>query len=307
MPISSAASPERCFSLKSVLVASDFSEASQKALRHALAVARHFGAKFYLAHVVSGVGYTLAGPQATALACERAERDLLQLEHDLVESGSLDGIDHEFIVREGAVWAELRSIISQNQIDLVLLGASGRRGLGKMLLGSVAEDVFRHASCPVLTVGPNSYPFDFGKTSPRFLFATDFGDGSLRALPHAISFANHLRAKLTLLHVVPITPVPKHPTSDVLAIRDSARMACVRQLEQLLGGEEELVVPPEFIVRFGLPSEKILEEALELKADLIFMGLHPSTHVADASHMPWATAYDVVCCAGCPVLTVRAQ
>jgi len=305
MHMSSATSCVR-FSLKSVLVATDFSEASQKALYHALEVARHYGAKFYLAHVVSSVGYTLAGPQAVALASESAERDLLQLEHDLVESGSLDGIDHEFIVREGTLWKELQLITSQNHIDLVLLGTHGRRGLGKMLLGSAAEEVFRHADCPVLTVGPNSYTFDFDKTSPKFLFATDFGEGSLSALPHAISFANHLGARLTLLHVVP-APIPKHPASDILLMRDSARKACLRKLEELLRGEEELALPPEFIVRFGLPSEKILLEALELKADLIFMGLRRSSHIPGASHTPWTTAYDVACCAGCPVLTVRTE
>jgi nucleotide-binding universal stress UspA family protein len=205
------------------------------------------------------------------------------------------------------VWEELQSIISHNQIDLVVLGTHGRRGLGKMLLGSVAEEVFRQANGLVLTVGPNSYPFDFAKTRPKFLFATDFGEGSLRALPHAISVANHLRAKLTLLHVVPAAPIPEHPSHEVLALRDPPRMACFRQLEQLLTHEQELALPPEFFVHFGLPSERILQLASELKADLIFMGLRRSTHIASASHLPWATAYDVVCCAGCPVLTVRSE
>jgi nucleotide-binding universal stress UspA family protein len=86
--MSSAASLVRS-SLKSVLVATDFSETSRRALCHALVVARHYGAKFYLAHVVSGLGYTLVGPQALALASEAAEKELLQLEHDLLESGSL--------------------------------------------------------------------------------------------------------------------------------------------------------------------------------------------------------------------------
>ncbi len=90
-------------------------------------------------------------------------------------------------------------------------------------------------------------------------------------------------------------------------MRDPARMACLLQLEQLLGDEEELLLPPEFIVHFGLPSEKILQVALDLKADLIFLGLRHSAHASTSPHMPWATAYEVVCAAGCPVLTVRTQ
>jgi nucleotide-binding universal stress UspA family protein len=197
--------------LKSVLLATDLSETSQKALRHAVAIARHYGAKFYLAHVVSGLVYTLPGPQALELASEAAERDVLQLEHDLVESGSLDGVDHEFLVRKGVVWEELQSIISQERVDLVVLGTHGRHGIEKLLLGSVAEQVFRRANCLVLTVGPNSYPFEFSRKSPKFLFATDFGEGSLSALPHAVAFANHFGAKLTLLHVVPATSIPEGP------------------------------------------------------------------------------------------------
>lgn len=62
--------------LKSVLVATDFSEASEKALHHALAIARHYHAKIYLAHVVSSLGFTLAGPEATTEAAALAVRDM---------------------------------------------------------------------------------------------------------------------------------------------------------------------------------------------------------------------------------------
>ncbi|MFZ0862776.1 MAG: universal stress protein, partial [Candidatus Sulfotelmatobacter sp.] len=64
-------------------------------------------------------------------------------------------------------------------------------------------------------------------------------------------------------------------------------------------------VKPEFMVEFGLPGEKILQAADTLKADGIILGLHRSAHIGTASHMPWATAYEVVCRASCPVLTVR--
>ena len=120
------------FSLKSVLVATDFSDASRQPLGHGLAVARHYGAKFYLAHVVSGLGYTLTGPDALEAASGAAKRDLLQLEQQLVECGSLEGIEHESIVSKGVVWEELQSIISQNHIDLVVVGTHGRRGLGRI-------------------------------------------------------------------------------------------------------------------------------------------------------------------------------
>ena len=70
--------------LKSVLIATDFSEASEKALRHALAIARHYGAKFYLVHVVSSLGFTLVGPDAVIAAIDAVRRDARQLEDDLI-------------------------------------------------------------------------------------------------------------------------------------------------------------------------------------------------------------------------------
>ena len=102
--------------LRSVLIASDFSEASHKALHHALAIARHFGAKFYFAHVVSHIGYTIAGPEALQLAVEKTGRDAAQLERELLESGALAGLRHEFIVREGDVWQQLEVVIKQKEV-----------------------------------------------------------------------------------------------------------------------------------------------------------------------------------------------
>jgi hypothetical protein len=68
-----------------------------------------------------------------------------------------------------------------------------------------------------------------------------------------------------------------------------------------------LMVQPEYLVHFGRPSERVLQLALKLKADLIFMGLRRSTQVVAAPQTHWATAYEMVCGASCPVLTVRTQ
>ncbi len=92
---------------------------------------------------------------------------------------------------------------------------------------------------------------------------------------------------------------------DVMQARETARRHSLRQLEELKSHNLKLVAKPEFLVEFGSPSEKILQAADTLKADAIILGLHRSTHIDTKSHMPWATAYDVVCGASCSVLTVR--
>ena len=298
--------------LNSVLLATDFSPTSLKPLHHALAIARHYNAKLYVAHVVSPVLYLMAGPEALQLGCEGASQDMQQLQRDLLHDGSLNGLDHEFAIRLGRVWEELRAAISEKQIDLVVAGTHGRRGFEKVFLGSVAEEIFRQADCPVLTVGPHSYREDrieFTSETRTCVFATDFSEASLGALPLAVSFAGRTKARLIVVHVIPAPPIPQIPgwysASEVVLMRENARMACVRQLDQLVPRDPEVPVEFEFAVQFGIPSEKILQIALNKGADLIILGLRRPSLINPVSHMPWATAYEVVCGAGCPVLTVR--
>ncbi len=82
-------------------------------------------------------------------------------------------------------------------------------------------------------------------------------------------------------------------------------MTCVRRLEQLLSSDEGAPFDVELVVRFGIPSEKILQVALGKRVDLIILGLRREPFAGTLSHKPQSTAYEIVCGAGCPVLTVR--
>ena len=298
--------------LKSVLIATDFSEASDKAARHALAIARHYRAKLYLAHVVSSLGFTLAGPDAVNLATEIVTREASELETRLLQSGVLTRLAHEVIVRQGSVWDELDKIIEQEQIELVVIGTHARRGMGKLLLGSVAEHIFRHANCLVLTVGPGSLqdsPVGSGRAIRPFLFATDFTEASLRALPYAISAANHFGTQLVVLNVISDIPMPNDlllpSANDVMQMEEKGRANSLGRLKALVSQNAKLALAPEFVVEFGSPAQKILQVANTLKPDAIILGLHRKTRIGAAAHMPWATAYEVACDACCSVLTVR--
>lgn len=299
---------------RSIMLATDFSEASDKPLRHALAIARHYRAQLHLAHVISSPGFTMAGPEVVVAAESLARREATRLEKDLAGTGALTGLEYKFLIRRGEVWEELKEIIRQENVDLVVLGTHGRCGIRKLLLGSVAEQIFRHADCPVLTIGPGSYQEDRVNNTRRdrtFLFPTDFEAASLNALSFAITSANQFKARVALLHVMSggalANGIHWCTARSFRQTEEVARMVNLLRLEELTWNAN-LEVKPEFIVEVGLAdpvSENILAVARKLKADVIIMGLHRTTHIKTASHMPWATAYEVVCGAQCPVLTIR--
>jgi nucleotide-binding universal stress UspA family protein len=298
--------------LKSILLAYDFSQASHKPLHHALSIARHYEAKLHVAHVVSSLGYTIAGPDALALATERAKRDLQQLEQNLRKSEALADLSYEFILRYGDVGEQLELVIKEKEIDLVVVGTHGRAGLGKLLLGSVAERVFRHSDRFVATVGPGAQEESLiqrDSTPPTFLFATDFGDTSLQALPYAISLASQFGAELVLLHVLPAVPVPDgfhwSTTGDLNQMREKAKADAQKQFELAISHEERKAGRFEFAVRFGIPSDQIVLASRALKVDLIIFGLSGHLGIQGTSHLPWGTAYEVACSAHCPVITMR--
>ncbi len=298
--------------ISSVLVATDFSHASEKPMRHALAISRHYGAQIYLMHVVSSLGFTLAGPDSVAAASGLAWKDMREFERRLVESGKLAGLRHHVIVSDGDVWTEVEKIISQEHIDVVVLGTHSRKGLVRLVLGSVAERIFRHASCLVLTVGPNS-PSDADLENTGIirplLFPTDFGEASLRALPYAISFANQRRSKLVLLHMLSLAEKLEdnrwRTPADIAQLEEDEQAATRRRLKGLIGHTPAPGFASEFTAEFGEPAEGILRAAETLNAEGIIMGLNRRSHIEMISHLPWSTAYEVVCRAVCPVLTVR--
>jgi len=297
---------------RSILVATDFSAASEKALRHSLALARFYGSRFCLAHVVSSLGLTMAGPGAIAACEEAVSRDAAELEDSLIRSGALNGIQYKFIIRQGELWPELREIIREESTDLLVVGTHGRHGVGKLFFGSVAEQIFRQAGCPVLVFGPHSQQLPWVGSPSRgrtFLFATDFGQASLHALSQSIAVANHFEAKLAFLNIIPAVP-PRHSSLHAGDLRNLRDGACITALQQSaeLARDANLDGMPERHVALKSKkpvSECILETAERLRADLIIMGLHYSAHTGVLSHLDWTTAYDVVCHAGTPVLTVN--
>jgi nucleotide-binding universal stress UspA family protein len=307
--MSSPQVPSKDIQFKRALIATDFSDASRNALRYAAAIARHHGARLYIVHVVSSVGYRMVGPDAEVAAAELAARELKELWSKLGGADESNRVELSLIVRRGDICRQLEELIQMELIDLVVIGTRGRTGISKVLLGSVAEEIFRKVSCPVLTVGPNStwdWPQREVGAEKVILFATDFGDAAFKALPYAKSIAKRSRSRLILLHVdKPIVQADPTPIfgQSLERIDGEIRAASQHRLAELM--PEDSPVESELTVKRGLPVDVILDEASKSGAGLIVLGLHRKSLLIRSGHLPSTTVYGVVIAAECPVLTVR--
>lgn len=280
--------------LRNILMAVDFSPSSNSALGYAAAIARRYGSRIYLAHVIRPDVYQLVSPEAIEAVLDQTRRYAEQQLAKILVSGRLRGIPHQVLLGQGELWTVFSKLIEEHEIDLVVVGTHGRTGLEKMLLGSVAERVFRLTPCPVLTVGPKVH----GEVTEdaelhRILFATDFSPAAPNTAAYALSLAQEHQAELTLLHVVEHA----HGTAP------AADPAIFERLRALVPPEARLWCTPECAIESGAPADGILKAADEKSADLIVMGVRHPDH--SFSHLPPATAYRVVCRAPCPVLTIR--
>jgi nucleotide-binding universal stress UspA family protein len=136
-----------------ILVATDFSAGSDEALARAIDLGRGTGASLQLVHVLElGVEQFPFGPlfysEETGGIVGHVDRELSR-RADLVKAA---GLPCETRMLEGGTPDEIVREARDGSADLIVVGTHGRRGLAHAMLGSVAERVVRHASCPVLTV-----------------------------------------------------------------------------------------------------------------------------------------------------------
>ena len=290
--------PTARLGFRNILFATDFSPASHLAMLYAGGLARSFGAQLYAVYVQEPINYAVP-PQAWKTAEITDEMELKVL---------IDELKHNFpdvkpllVEARGPVTGTVEETIKSCNIELLVIGTRGRTGLHKLALGSQAEEILRHATCPVLTVGPHASPRrgERGKIA-SILFATDFGPSSLAAAPVAVSIAEEYQSRLTLLHVI----ADRKP-GEFTAPGDFGETT-ERALRDLVPEEAHLWCKPHFIVAEGEPTEKILRTARELDADLIILGVHaPEGVPGAATHLPIATVHRIISQAECPVLTVR--
>src|SRR4029077_1390228 len=247
-------------SLKNILLATDFSQGSDVALKHARAIAARHSSRVHTIHVAAKDCYQLLNPAAFAITFN-GRTGSPENPTDVLR-GLMQGLPAQVPLHPGAVWEVVTEIVQRNEIDLLVLASHGRHGIPRLVLGSVAEDVFRNVSCPVLTIGPDVKPCNTNELKiKRVLLAAHFEANSI-APQYATWLCKEFQAELTVLHVADERQQTPAGSTGKLTT----------QLRSVVPDAASLWRKPSFVLACGLPSAKILEVARETRADVIVLG-----------------------------------
>jgi nucleotide-binding universal stress UspA family protein len=145
--------------VRSILLPTDFSECGNYALSYATALARKFGASVICLHVIEpivpSVGYSgMTEPLPIADISDQLEDSAERELPKFAECEECAGLEVEELIVHGEAASEIVRVARERAVDLIVISSHGRTGLGRILFGSTAEAVVRHASCPVLVVKP---------------------------------------------------------------------------------------------------------------------------------------------------------
>ena len=135
---------------RNILFATDFSFAAAHAIPYVKRIAKRYDANLVALHVRPPAVDPMAQPAYWP------DEETIRKENEGYQAQLLEtfaGISTTPLIEEGDIQSHLQAAIAKNDTELVVIGTRGRTGLGKLLLGSVAEEIFRTVDCPVLTVG----------------------------------------------------------------------------------------------------------------------------------------------------------
>jgi len=290
--------------LQRILCPVDFSEYSVKAYEYAHSLARHYGAKLILEHVVQPLTSAYpyyAFPDSVNEIYGTLNEDAEKRLQDLVRNHTWNGIHPELAVQNGFIPETILSLAEKQAVDLIVMGTHGRQGLDRLTMGSVTEKVLRKARCPVLAVRKPAHDFvkpGLGQDPVhlrKIVLCTDFSDHAHRALSYALSLAMEYNAELTLVHVLEDIP----DDADLQGATAEAR----RELEKPIPDDARNWCTIHSVVRIGKPYQEIIQLALESQADLLIMGVR-GRNALDLA-LFGSTTHRVIQLGSCPVMVVH--
>jgi nucleotide-binding universal stress UspA family protein len=292
-----------------ILFPTDFSPPSDAALTPTCHWARRMGAELHLVHVIDALRPEMyaagaALPDSTALDTSLAQTARHELETRRRLAADRGAAVTAALLEASSPAPGILDYAESHDIDLVATSTHGRRGLRRLLLGSVAEEVVQRSSSPVLTLrGENSV---FDAVPHRILAAVDLSPHSEAAIAHAKEIAALFHAELQLLHVLSRPQLRSYDPTAIPSFQlDVPRL--VKEAEKELATAYERCGGPSGPVSIhvgeGLAVEEILRFARANQSDLVILASHGLTGL---SHLLLGSVAErVVRLSSTPVLALK--
>jgi len=277
--------------LARILLVTDFSPCSEVAAPVAKLLAESYGGTVTAAHVILrdldlGPNEAVIGTPEEIAAIAENEMAMFMTRNLLAGA--------ESIITSGHFEETIANLVTEKQIHAVVVGTHGRTGVGKLLLGSVAQRVFNSAPCPVVTVSAKVRTASCTEAKlNKILYPTDLSDISKLALPYALSLAKINDAELLLAYA------PEASVEDEGLEQDFAELSAsaARSWHRVAG-----------VSLTGDTVSGIVASAVSNAVDLIVIGAERlSGGPLYRFNVPLTAAYQIVANAPCPVLRVRSR
>lgn len=260
-------------SIRRMLWPADFSSGAERAFPYAVALASWHEAELHVLNVQEPRSASAGGAASVPLSKETLT-GLLTDEGDPPQHVDLEALPVVQEQREGNSPPEtIVSYADEHDVDLIVAGTRGRRGLQRLLIGSVAEEILRTAPCPVLTVR------DEDAIAPAWavrniLVPIDFSDASLNALRHAKELALTHGAQITLLHAVEEVV---YPSAYGIEPANLPGPQVIDRVEENLADLARTEIGYEHVAvqaNLGYAPSTILDYTKEHEVDLIVIATH---------------------------------
>ena len=213
------------------------------------------------------------------------------------------GFEVEIAVRSGRAADEVIEQAEASDADLIIIATHGRSGIARWRLGSVADSIIRHASCPAIVIGPNVDEELAPYNLKRVLVPLDGSALSELALPIAAYVAKQTGSTIDLVRTVSVAPVSYddsmgvYPVDLLTAMEDAARTYLDRMAAGLGEGTRTAIL-------VGSPADQLIEYMKENPAGLVVMAAHGRTGV---KRVLLGSVTDRVLHGSAPVLVLRPE
>jgi nucleotide-binding universal stress UspA family protein len=290
-----------------ILVPTDFSDGSRKAVIYGISLARQFGARLSLLHVVEPTP-PFTGLETVPIAIEPQTQlaDGEKRMGEFVAQNVPADVAVTPLVRSGSTAREISDFAKTHEIDLLIASIHPHNRVSRAVFGGITERIVHQAPCPILIVRENEHEFLAAEGAheiriKRILAPIDFTPCSNKALRYAFAFARKFDANVFSLHVIepekPLIVIETAGFGKEQVVDTENRM---KDLLESLDGS----VMFETAVVHGSPHREIIDAADERDVDLVVVGEHCRTGLL-GRFMLGSTADEVVKGAHCPILVVR--